>query len=165
MMRERTWGTIAVRLALLIGIPLFGWYLYNRFEIVTLSAHEDGMWPSFDPESAILVDLRPGKIWGGEIAIFLRPGSQDFRIARVHGVAGDKMEMGPKGLQINGGTVFRGSATFARIPEDSLNLRVIPDGRFLLLNDHIHSLRKDSEDLGLIPPEWVLGRVVRRWPW
>ena len=169
MTREKTWGVVFFRGLLFIGVPLLGWYLYNHYEIVALAAEEDGMTREprdpYAPGSSVLVDLRPDKIWGGDLVLFRLPESEDFRIARVHGVGGDKLEMGPKGLQVNGATVLRGKDPFALLSEETLQLKMIPPERFLLFNDNIHSLRKDSRELGLISAEWVFGRVVRPWPW
>ena len=154
--RWARYGLYAVLIILL-------WQFVNDFTFVRVQDGDDSVVGVSGHRSLVVKRFDPGSPGPqrGDVVVFLmqdQAGNPCRRVARVAGVAGDRVAAEGRYLTVNGqATVFRASE--ARLVEGR-----VPDGMFLLLNDNPFSSFPDSRRTGLIPREVIVGRFLTESP-
>ena len=167
-LRQRVpWSRFALRagLALLLVLGL-GAYLTQRFRI----GYDDQDHQCLPPSRWFLIDRHDRDVTqGGPVAFAAMGLAPYFRdgqtiIKRAAGVAGDRIEVGPEAVRINGATVGEGLAlarALNRPPADFLRNDVVPPGHLWMMGATADSF--DSRYWGFLPERQVIGRAYVLW--
>ena len=165
--RRVPWPRFLLRagLALLLVLGL-GAYLAGRFHI----GYDDQDRQCLPPHRWFLIDRHDRDITQGETIAFaalgLGPYFRDGQIIikRAAGVAGDRIQVNPETVRINGAKVGQGLAlagTLRRPPEDFLRDDVVPPGHLWVMGATADSF--DSRYWGFLPGGQVIGRAYALW--
>jgi conjugal transfer pilin signal peptidase TrbI len=166
-LQRMPWSRFALRagLALLLVLGL-GAYLTQRFRI----GYDDQDHQCLPPSRWFLIDRHDREVNQGRIVAFaardLGPYFRDGQtiIKRAAGVPGDRVEVGPEAVRINGATVGEGLAlarTLKRPPTDFLRNDVVPPGHLWMMGATADSF--DSRYWGFLPERQVIGRAYVLW--
>jgi conjugal transfer pilin signal peptidase TrbI len=143
-----------------------GAYLTERFHI----GYDDQDHQCLPPYRWFLIDRHDHDITQGEIiafaAIGLGPYFQDGQIIikRAAGVPGDRIQVDPETVRINGAKVGGGLAlagTLKRPPDDFLRDDSVPPGHLWVMGATADSF--DSRYWGFLPNHQVIGRAYALW--
>ncbi len=176
-MSGSTWGSITTRLIVLFLLGVGAYFLFTRFSIVSLPPDEHSMEAKYEASGQVLIRHSPVSLKVRDVVVFQIPQNGKLRIARIWALTQDFVTQSNLGVEVNGiplenpqddpkgkeGT--RSGFAFRAIPESIKNQPVVPRDHFLLFNDNLHSTQPDSQQLGYIPESWILGKVIRSFPW
>ena len=152
-------------LALLLVLGT-GAYLAGRFHI----GYDDQDHQCLPPHRWFLIDRHDRDITQGEAIAFaalgLGPYFRDGQIIikRAAGVPGDRIQVDPESVRINGAKVGEGLAlagTLGRPPEDFRREDVVPLGQLWVMGATADSF--DSRYWGFLPGGQVIGRAYVLW--
>ncbi len=159
----RFWFRATFALILVLGA---GVYLTERFHI----GYDDQNHQCLPPYRWFLIDRHDRDITQGEIIAFaalgLRPYFRDGQIIikRAAGVPGDRVQVSPDTVRVNGARVGEGIAlanTLKRLPEDFLRDDTVPPGHLWVMGATADSF--DSRYWGFLPEARVIGRAYALW--
>jgi conjugal transfer pilin signal peptidase TrbI len=143
-----------------------GAYLTERFHI----GYDDQDRQCLPPHRWFLIDRHDRDITQGEIIAFaalgLGPYFRDGQviIKRAAGVPGDRIQVDPATVRINGAKVGEGLAlagTLKRPPEDFLRDDIVPPGHLWMMGATADSF--DSRYWGFLREHQVIGRTYALW--
>ena len=165
--RRMPWSRFALRAGLALLLLLgAGAYLAERFRI----GYDDQDHQCLPPSRWFLIDRHDRDVTQGEMVAFaalgLGPYFRDGQtlIKRAAGVPGDRVEVGPETVRINGATVGEGLAlarALKRPPTDFLRDDVVPPGHLWMMGATADSF--DSRYWGFLPERQVIGRAYALW--
>ena len=165
--RRVPWPRFLLRAGLALLLVLgTGAYLAERFHI----GYDDQDRQCLPPHRWFLIDRHDRDITQGEIIAFaalgLGPHFHDGQtiIKRAAGVPGDRIQVGPETVRINGAEVGEGLAlagTLKRPPEDFLRDDIVPSGHLWMMGATADSF--DSRYWGFLPEARVIGRAYALW--
>jgi conjugal transfer pilin signal peptidase TrbI len=161
------WSRFLLRAGLTILVVLgTGAYLTERFHI----GYDDQDRQCLPPHRWFLIDRHDRDITQGEIIAFaalgLGPYFRDGQVIvkRAAGVRGDRIQVDPETLRINGAKVGEGLAlagTLKRLQEDFLRDDIVPSGHLWMMGATADSF--DSRYWGFLPEQRVIGRAYALW--
>ena len=161
--RRVPWPRFLLRAGLALLLVLgTGAYLAERFHI----GYDDQDRQCLPPHRWFLIDRHDRDITQGETIAFaalgLGPYFRDGQIIikRAAGVPGDRVQVDPEAVRINGAKVGEGlalAATLKRPPEDFLRDDVVPPGHLWVMGATADSF--DSRYWGFLPEARVIGRA------
>ncbi len=152
-------------LALLVVLGA-GAYLTERFHI----GYDDQDRQCLPPHRWFLIDRHDRDVAQGETIAFaalgLGPYFRDGQIVikRAAGVPGDRVQVSPDTVRINGAKVGEGLAlagTLDRPPTDFLRDDIVPPGHLWVMGATADSF--DSRYWGFLPEARVIGRAYALW--
>ncbi len=165
--RPVPWPRFLLRAGLALLLVLgTGAYLTGRFHI----GYDDQDRQCLPPHRWFVIDRHDRDITqGGTIAfaaLGLGPYFRDGQIIikRAAGVAGDRIQVDPESVRINGAKVGEGLAlagTLGRPPEDFRREDVVPLGHLWVMGATADSF--DSRHWGFLPGGQVIGRAYALW--
>jgi conjugal transfer pilin signal peptidase TrbI len=161
------WPRFLVRAGLALLLVLgAGAYLAGRFQI----GYDDQDRQCLPPHRWFLIDRHDRDITQGATIAFaalgLGPYFRDGQIIIKHaaGVPGDRIQVDPETVRINGAKVGEGLAlagTLKRPPEDFLRDDIVPPGHLWMMGATADSF--DSRYWGFLPGGQVIGRAYALW--
>jgi conjugal transfer pilin signal peptidase TrbI len=165
--RPVPWPRFLLRASLALLLVLgTGAYLAGRFHI----GYDDQDHQCLPPHRWFLIDRHDRDITQGETIAFaalgLGPYFRDGQIIIKHaaGVPGDRIQVDPERVRINGAKVGEGLAlagTLKRPPQDFLREDVVPPGHLWVMGATADSF--DSRYWGFLPGGQVIGRAYALW--
>jgi conjugal transfer pilin signal peptidase TrbI len=165
--RRMPWPGFLLRAGFALLLVLgAGAYLAERFRI----GYDDQDRQCLPPHRWFLIDRHDRDIAQGEIVAFtargLQPYFQDGQtiIKRAAGVPGDRIQVSPESVRINGTEAGEGLAlarTLKRSPSDFLRDDRVPPGHLWMMGATADSF--DSRYWGFLPERRVIGRAYAVW--
>ena len=165
--RRRPWPRFLLRAGLALALVLgTGAYLTERFRI----GYDDQDRQCLPPHRWFLIDRHDRAITQGAVFAFaargLGPYFHDGQtiIKRAAGVPGDRIEVGPEAVTVNGARVGEGLAlarTLGRPLADFLRRDIVPPGHLWVMGATADSF--DSRYWGFLPEGQVIGRAYALW--
>jgi conjugal transfer pilin signal peptidase TrbI len=165
--RRVPWPRFLLRAGLALCLVLgTGAYLAGRFHI----GYDDQDRQCLPPHRWFLIDRHDRDITQGETIAFAALGlGPYFRagqiiIKRAAGVPGDRIQVDPESVRINGAKVGEGLAlagTLERPPEDFRRDDIVPPGHLWVMGATADSF--DSRYWGFLPGGQVIGRAYALW--
>ena len=152
--------SIMLRVLLVAGIVLAGFWLYKHSTRVTIELDDHSMDPVSFPEGGYTVNTqhqRISSLKSGDVVAYRNPrDTAKLRVARVIGIEGNRIEINKKDVLVDGKPFARRIATGDWIvPEFK-----VPRGCLYLLADNPFIANdSDSKALGPVPYAYVLGTV------
>lgn len=147
-------------LALLV-IAAFAWYLSNyHYQLLLISG--ESMSPAYHSGQLTVIDRGAQDYAPGDVVLFYCKGLDRNLVKRVAAVPGDS-------IYADGGQLYINAVPTAPLPEHARRAEVIsdaassiPDGFYFLLGDNLsRSVDSRYQEVGLIPREAILGRLIQ----
>lgn len=147
-------------LALLV-IAAFAWYLSNyHYQLLLISG--ESMSPAYHSGQLTVVDRAARDYASGDVVLFYCEGLGRNLVKRVAAVPGDS-------LYAEGGQLYINAVPTAPLPERSRRAEIvsdlessIPEGCYFLLGDNLtRSIDSRYQEVGLVPREAILGRLIQ----
>ncbi len=155
--------TRLIRYAVYVSILIMLWWMLSRFSFIQIEQGDDSI-SGFSGYRRLLVG-RLGEdghtVERGEVLVFAIRDASDqriFRVSRVVGVPGDRVE------EADGRYVINGEPTEIQVSDRLKPGFQVPERAYFLVNDNPFSRYADSLRLGLIQRQWVIGRFLSEMP-
>ncbi len=147
-------------LALLL-VAAFAWYLSNyHYQLLLISG--ESMSPAYHSGQLTVVDRAAQDYAPGDVVLFYCEGLDRNLVKRIAAVPGDS-------LYAEGGQLYINAVPTAPLPEHPRRAAFlsdaaspIPEGFYFLLGDNLsQSVDSRYQEVGLVPREAILGRLIR----
>jgi conjugal transfer pilin signal peptidase TrbI len=165
--RRMPWPSFLLRAGLSLLLVLgSGAYLAERFRI----GYDDQKRQCLPPHRWFLIDRHDRAVTQGALVAFaavgLQPYFHDGQIIIKHaaGVPGDRIQVSPESVRINGAEASEGLAlagTIKRPPSDFLRDERVPPCHLWMMGATADSF--DSRYWGFLPQRQVIGRAYALW--
>lgn len=145
----------------LAAVAAFAWYLSNyHYQLLLISG--ESMSPAYHSGQLTLVDRAAQDYAPGDVVLFYCEGLERNLVKRIAAVPGDS-------LYAEGGQLYINAVPVAPLPEHSRRAGIltdtascVPDGWYFLLGDNLaQSTDSRYQEVGLVPREAILGRLIR----
>lgn len=151
-------------------------FIINSFFIKIVVVNGFSMYPTLENGQIVLVKLNE-PLTSGDIVVFDSKkisDTQEFWIKRVIGVEGDVVRINYKANTVTVNDELLEEPYINRKDEDPMwdqdetgeTVYTVPYGCFFVMGDNRnHSSDSRSTEVGSIPKEWILGKVIKRISW
>ena len=155
--------TRLIRYAVYLSILIMLWWMLSTFSFVQIERGDDSIQGVSGYRRLLVARYAGGEgpVERSDVLVFAMRDVSDrqiFRISRVVGVPGDRLDSALECYTLNG------KPTEIRVTKAVAPGIVIPEGTYFLVNDNPVSIYADSLRLGLIRKEWVVGRFLSEMP-
>lgn len=144
----------------------------NAFFLKIVVVNGTSMSPTLENGQIVLIKPKEKDIRCGDIVVFKSKSvsdTQEFWIKRVIGTGGDTVEINyeQNTVAVNGELL---SESYINQEDDDpmrnmtdirVETYIVPDGSLFVMGDNRnHSTDSRSQEVGLIPREWIIGKVI-----
>lgn len=169
-LKQNNFSLIKV-LILIVGIVAF-FLIVNTFFLKIVVVNGTSMSPTLENGQIVLIKPKEKDIRCGDIVVFKSKSvsdTQEFWIKRVIGTGGDTVEINyeQNTVAVNGELL---SESYINQEDDDpmrnmtdirVETYIVPDGSLFVMGDNRnHSTDSRSQEVGLIPREWIIGKVI-----
>lgn len=156
----------------LMGLVACFWVV-NTFFLKIVVVNGSSMFPTLENGQIVLIKPKEKNISYGDIVVFNAKNisdTQEFWIKRVVGIGGDAVVINYEDntVTVNGELVSEpylnreGDDPMRKLADTRTETTIVPDGYFFVMGDNRnHSTDSRSTEVGCIPMEWVVGKVIR----
>ncbi len=144
----------------------------NSFFLKVVVVNGSSMFPTLENGQIVLIKPKEKDIYYGDIVVFNAKNvsdTQEFWIKRVIGIGGDTVEINYEEniVTVNGELLNEpyinqeDDDPMREMTDTRTETYIIPDGSFFVMGDNRnHSTDSRCQEIGTIPSEWIIGKVI-----